>query len=168
MDRDPEAIAAAREIRDPRFMPVHARFSELQATLDALRAGGVDGVLFDLGMSSPQLERPAARLQLPGLTDRSTCAWTRRRGKARSSGSNRRTRPRSGRCSAAMAKNGLLNRLQRRLLLLGEEGLSGGPGNLPLLRGCVRRTRETGQDPATRTFLRPLRIHVNQELEECR
>jgi len=31
-----------------------------------------------------------------------------------------------------MAKNGLLNRLQRRLLLLGEEGLSGGPGNLPL------------------------------------
>jgi len=47
-----------------------------------------------------------------------------------------------------MAKNGLLNRLQRRLLLLGEEGLSGGPGNLPLSwlrppgrvnRGRIRR-----------------------------
>src|SRR2546426_8097722 len=58
MDRDPEAIAAAREMRDPRFISVHARFSELQATLDALRASGVDGVLFDLGMSSPQLDDP--------------------------------------------------------------------------------------------------------------
>jgi len=58
MDRDPEAIAAARGIRDPRFTPVHARFSELQARLTALRAGGVDGVLFDLGVSSPQLDDP--------------------------------------------------------------------------------------------------------------
>jgi len=51
-------------------------------------------------------------------------------------------------------------------LLLGEEGLSGGPGNLPLswLRPPAR-TREPGQDPATRTF-QALRIHVNQELEE--
>src|SRR5258708_2584039 len=56
MDRDPEAIAAAREIRDPRFAPVHARFSELLATLAALHAGGADGVLFDLGVSSPQLD----------------------------------------------------------------------------------------------------------------
>ena len=58
MDRDPEAIAAARDLRDPRFAPVHARFSELQATLVALHAGGADGVLFDLGVSSPQLDDP--------------------------------------------------------------------------------------------------------------
>ena len=56
IDRDPDAVSAAREIRDPRFVPVQARFSELQAVLDELRAGGVDGVLFDLGVSSPQLD----------------------------------------------------------------------------------------------------------------
>ena len=58
IDRDPDAVAAARETGDPRLTPVHARFSELQATLAALRSGGVDGVLFDLGVSSPQLEDP--------------------------------------------------------------------------------------------------------------
>src|SRR5207302_10001487 len=64
MDRDPEAIAAARGIRDPRFTPVHARYSELQARLAALRAGGVDGRLFDLGVSLPQLDHQQRALSL--------------------------------------------------------------------------------------------------------
>ena len=64
-----------------------------------------------------------------------------------------------------MAKNGLLNRLQRRLLLLAAANPSSAPGQLADLVARAVRTREPGQDPATRTF-QALRIHVNRELEE--
>ena len=64
-----------------------------------------------------------------------------------------------------MAKNGLLNRLQQRLLRLERASRSSAPGNLPRSWQQAVRTREPGQDPATRTF-QALRIHVNQELEE--
>ena len=64
-----------------------------------------------------------------------------------------------------MAKNGLLNRLQRRLLLLGPRGPIDRTGQLAAIVAAAVRTREAGQDPATRTF-QALRIHVNQELEE--
>src|SRR3954470_4331353 len=63
-----------------------------------------------------------------------------------------------------MAKNGLLNRLQRRLLLLAAANRSGARGNWPI-SWVKRSTREPGQDPATRTF-QALRIHLNRELEE--
>src|SRR6185369_7819871 len=59
LDRDPQAIDAAREIRDPRFSIVHAPFSELARVLDSLGVPAVQGVLADLGVSSPQLEDPA-------------------------------------------------------------------------------------------------------------
>ena len=64
-----------------------------------------------------------------------------------------------------MAKNGLLNRLQRRLLLLGAREPLRRTGQLAAVVAAAVRTREPGQDPATRTF-QALRIHVNQELEE--
>ena len=56
-DRDPEAIACARALadEDPRVTVVHAAFSRLA---DA-GAREVDGVLFDLGISSPQVDDPA-------------------------------------------------------------------------------------------------------------
>jgi 16S rRNA (cytosine1402-N4)-methyltransferase len=59
MDRDPEAIAGAdREFgRDPRVAIRHASFAELADWEET--AGGLDGVLFDLGVSSPQLDDPA-------------------------------------------------------------------------------------------------------------
>ncbi len=61
MDRDPSAIDAAHErfSGDPRVTIVHAPFSELANTLNRMgRAGAVDGLLLDLGVSSPQLDRP--------------------------------------------------------------------------------------------------------------
>ena len=64
-----------------------------------------------------------------------------------------------------MAKNGLLNRLQRRLLLLAAASRSVRTRQLAELVAKAVRTREPGQDPATRTF-QALRIHVNRELEE--
>src|SRR5512147_518860 len=54
LDRDPAAVAAARGVGDPRFSIAHAPFSELAQVLDGLQAGLVQGVLADLGVSSPQ------------------------------------------------------------------------------------------------------------------
>src|SRR6185295_2315173 len=53
LDRDPDAAAAAREIADPRFTFFRTSFSDLSALPPR-----VDGMLFDLGVSSPQLDDP--------------------------------------------------------------------------------------------------------------
>ena len=59
LDKDPEAVAAAKRISDARFNVVHASFAELAGVLDRLGLEGVDGVLLDLGVSSPQLDDAA-------------------------------------------------------------------------------------------------------------
>jgi 16S rRNA (cytosine1402-N4)-methyltransferase len=53
---DVDPAAGARAPVDPRFTLVHANFRELSARLDALGIGAIDGVLFDLGVSSMQLD----------------------------------------------------------------------------------------------------------------
>ena len=164
IDRDPDAIRAAREIRDPRFVPVHARFSELEATLDALRTGGVEGVLFDLGVSSPQLDDPGRgfsfRLDAPldmrmdPSQGASALEWLERADEAEirevlSNYGEERFAKQIAKAIAAARRGGTLRRT----------------GELAAVVAAAVRTREPGQDPATRTF-QALRIHVNQELEE--
>ncbi|CAX58243.1 MULTISPECIES: 16S rRNA (cytosine(1402)-N(4))-methyltransferase RsmH [Erwinia] len=57
IDRDPQAIAAAAEITDPRFQIIHGPFSALADYADELGlTGKIDGILLDLGVSSPQLD----------------------------------------------------------------------------------------------------------------
>ncbi|QHM76716.1 Ribosomal RNA small subunit methyltransferase H [Mixta theicola] len=57
IDRDPLAIAAAAAINDPRFTIIHGPFSALAEYADARDlTGKVDGILLDLGVSSPQLD----------------------------------------------------------------------------------------------------------------
>jgi len=164
MDRDPDAIAAARTWRDPRFVPVHARFSNLRATLGALGANSVDGVLFDLGASSPQLDdvqrgfsfRFDAPLDMrmdPTLGE-SAAEWLERASEAEIrevlSGYGEE------RFAKQIAKALVAARRSRPVRTTRE---------LAALVAATVRTREPGQDPATRTF-QALRIHVNQELEE--
>ncbi len=61
LDRDPEAIAVAKDLQqqDPRLVVVQAAFSQL-GKIEATGSlqGEIDGVLFDLGVSSPQLDNP--------------------------------------------------------------------------------------------------------------
>lgn len=59
IDRDPQAIKAASEIKDNRFSIVHGPFSNLaDYVADLGLSGKIDGVLLDLGVSSPQLDDP--------------------------------------------------------------------------------------------------------------
>ncbi len=59
IDRDPQAVAAAAPLltNDPRFTLIRSDFADLERQLDQMGlTGGVDGILFDLGVSSPQLD----------------------------------------------------------------------------------------------------------------
>ena len=81
LDRDETAIAAARErladYRD-RVTLVHSNFSRLGEVLGELGIPGADGMLFDLGVSSPQLDDAARGFSY--MTHRSICVWIARRG----------------------------------------------------------------------------------------
>jgi len=63
LDRDPAAVAAASagatRVDDPRFSIHHANFADMPAVLASLGIDKVDGVLLDLGVSSPQIDDPA-------------------------------------------------------------------------------------------------------------
>jgi 16S rRNA (cytosine1402-N4)-methyltransferase len=59
IDRDPQAVAAAAPLltNDPRFTLIRSDFADLARQIDQMGlTGGVDGMLFDLGVSSPQLD----------------------------------------------------------------------------------------------------------------
>ncbi|MBN6065583.1 16S rRNA (cytosine(1402)-N(4))-methyltransferase RsmH [Aggregatibacter actinomycetemcomitans] len=57
IDRDPQAVAEAQKIQDPRFHIEHNTFSEILPICEKLGlVGKVDGILLDLGVSSPQLD----------------------------------------------------------------------------------------------------------------
>ena len=59
LDRDPQAIAAGKRIADARFSLIHAAFSRLEEVLAAQGIAQVDGILLDVGVSSPQLDDPS-------------------------------------------------------------------------------------------------------------
>lgn len=58
-DKDPQALAVAAELEqeDPRFKIIHASFADLKQELEERNIGQVDGVMADLGVSSPQLDQ---------------------------------------------------------------------------------------------------------------
>ncbi|MEH0832068.1 16S rRNA (cytosine(1402)-N(4))-methyltransferase RsmH [Pectobacterium cacticida] len=59
IDRDPQAIEAAKAINDPRFSIIHGTFSAMaEYVAERELTGRIDGVLLDLGVSSPQLDDP--------------------------------------------------------------------------------------------------------------
>lgn len=165
IDRDPEAIAAAAAITDPRFAIVHAGFADMADQLAGLGVHQVDGVLFDLGVSSPQIDNPER-----GFSFRFEGPLDMRMDTTR------------GESAADFLASADEREIARVIRDYGEERFAGQiakavvarrEAGAPLtrtdeLRELVARavkTREPGQDPATRTF-QALRIHVNGELEQ--
>jgi 16S rRNA (cytosine1402-N4)-methyltransferase len=164
LDRDPQAVAAAQQIADTRLTIVQARFSRLREVLRAAGLARVDGVLLDLGVSSPQLDQPQRGFSFrhdgpldmrmdPG-SGMSAAQWLAQAGESeigeviRRYGEERFAKQIARAIVAARAR-----RPVERTRQLAEIVAQAVPA------------REPRQDPATRTF-QALRIYLNQELEE--
>jgi 16S rRNA (cytosine1402-N4)-methyltransferase len=164
LDRDPQAVEAARDIADARFSITHAAFGALSQVLDAQAAPSVQGMLFDLGVSSPQLDDPARGFSFRGEGPL-----------------DMRMDPTQGMSAAQWLATAEENQIREVIRGYGEERFAKQIAaaivaarrvapvrttrQLADLVGAAVRTREPGQDPATRTF-QALRIFVNRELEE--
>ena len=76
-DKDPQAIVVAQALakQDKRVRVVHDGFATFAAALTALDVDKIDGALFDLGISSPQIDE-AARGLVFGLMRHWICVWT--------------------------------------------------------------------------------------------
>jgi 16S rRNA (cytosine1402-N4)-methyltransferase len=164
LDRDPQAAAAAGEINDPRFIFIKETFSRVSSALDSLRVERAHGMLFDLGVSSPQLDDPQR-----GFSFRADGPL------------DMRMDPGAGQSAAQWLASAEEEEIKQVIRDYGEErfakqiaaaivaarrrGPLAGTRQLAAVVGQAVRTREPGQDPATRTF-QALRIHVNRELEE--
>ena len=165
-DKDPQAIAVARQLAeaDKRVQVVHGGFSSFQVALKELGIEVVDGALFDLGVSSPQIDdaergfsfRYDAPLDMRMDTTRGQTAaqWLAEAGEEeireviRDYGEER--------FNSQIARAIVQQRQERPILTTGQ---------LAQLAAQAVRTRERGQDPATRTF-QAIRIFINRELEE--
>jgi 16S rRNA (cytosine1402-N4)-methyltransferase len=163
-DRDPQAIAAAQAMNDSRLMIVHRAFGDLAPVLHDLGVSAVDGVLLDVGVSSPQIDdgergfsfRFDAPLDMRMDTTRGeTAAEFLATAEIRDITEVIRNYGEE-RFAFQIAKKIVATRGERPLTTTGQLAT--------LVRETVR-TREPGQDAATRTF-QALRIHVNQELEQ--
>ena len=161
IDRDPDAVRAGRRLRDPRLEVVHSRFDALHGICaERGLAGRVDGVLFDCGLSSPQIEDPARGFSL------------RREGPL-----DMRMDPGEGEPLGAWLARVSERELAGVIARFGEERharrIAGAIVRArPLettteLAAVVERAalaRDAAIHPATRTF-QALRIHVNREIE---
>lgn len=164
LDKDPAAVEVGRAISDARFRMVHGSFGHLGEVLRESGVDKVDGVLLDLGVSSPQLDdeqrgfsfRFDAPLDMRMDTSRGETAaeWlaTVDEGELaeviRDYGEERFARQIARAIVAARQERAILTTKQ-----LGD-----------IVAQSVR-TREPGKNPATRTF-QAVRIYINRELEE--
>ena len=160
-DRDPEAVAQANAIADERFSIRHEAFSHLAE----LAGGSISGVLMDLGVSSPQIDNPVR-----GFSFRFDGPLDMRMDTTR------------GESVAQWLETAETNQIAEVIREYGEERFAGpiakaivarrqerGPisttTELAQLVADTVKTREPGQNPATRTF-QAFRIFINAELEE--
>ena len=160
-DKDPEAVAVANAIGDPRFEIRHQGF----AAIGELPAASVAGLLMDLGVSSPQIDNPER-----GFSFRSDGPL------------DMRMDPTRGQSAAEFLATAPVEQMAEVIREYGEErfavqiakavaarrqerGPLASTSELAQLVAGAVKTREPGQDPATRTF-QALRIFVNAELEE--
>ncbi|HEY6452081.1 MAG TPA: 16S rRNA (cytosine(1402)-N(4))-methyltransferase RsmH [Steroidobacteraceae bacterium] len=165
IDRDPAAIEAGRLrfAREPRLQLVHGQFADLAALL---RAQGIhapcDGILFDFGVSSPQLD-DAARgfsfahdgpldMRMDPTRGQPVSAWL-----ARASADEMRH------VIATLGEERFAGAIAREIVRVRTERALARTVELAGLVARAVRTREPGKHPATRTF-QALRIWVNDEL----
>ncbi len=165
-DKDTQAVAVAEQLAagDQRFSIVHDSFATMGEASSALGVAQVDGVLMDLGLSSPQVDQ-AAR----GFSFRADGPLDMRMDTTR------------GMPASAWLATETQDNLEKVIRDYGEERFAfqiakaivarravepiTSTGQLAALVAGAVKTREKGKDPATRTF-QAVRIFINKELEE--
>ena len=164
IDRDPAAVAAGRTrfAGESRLALVHAPFADLAALVPAHSAGhACRGILFDLGVSSPQLDEPAR-----GFSFRADGPL------------DMRMDPTRGEAVSAWLARASVDEIREVIATYGEErfarrvaqAIVAERARAPLERtrqlaevvARAVRTREPGKHPATRTF-QALRMYINDE-----
>ncbi len=166
LDRDPDAVAVAQDLekQDPRFRIVHSAYSALAEVLEAQAvAGRVDGILLDIGVSSPQLEDPARgfAFRADGPLDMrmdpgsgpSAAEWLNAADEAEIAGvlwrfGEERSSRRIARAIVSERATAPVNTTARLAAIIAAE-----------IRGLP------GRHPATRSF-QAIRMHINRELPE--
>jgi len=161
-DKDLDAIAVAQQIKDPRLQIVHDSFAQMDQYAEPESA---DGILLDLGISSPQVDeahrgfsfRREGPLDMRMNTEHGLTAaqWL-----------EQAPQEEITRVIKTYGEERFAFQIAKAIVAKREEGLS--PQTTTLLASLIAsvvRTREAGQDPATRTF-QALRILINRELED--
>ncbi len=165
-DKDPQAIEAAQKLagQDGRVTVVHDGFSSFQTTLDKLGIEEIDGALFDLGISSPQIDDGAR-----GFSFRFDAPLDMRMDPTRGMSAAEWIATASEQDLHEVIKNygeeRFSRQIARAIVAQRTESPIDTTRKLAQLVAQNVRTRERGQDPATRTF-QAVRIFINRELEE--
>ena len=167
IDKDPTAIAAAQVALgdDPRtyiYSGSYARLDEIVARTGWQQP--IDGILLDLGVSSPQLDDPAR-----GFSFRQAGPLDMRMDPARGeSAADWLAHAAEQEISAVLAEYGeerFQKRIARAIVKAREESPIDTTQRLAAIVAAAIPTREQGKDPATRSF-QAIRIYINQELED--
>lgn len=164
MDKDPEAIAAAHDLAaaDARVQVRHDSFARMDAW-DAARAG-LDGVLLDLGVSSPQIDQPGRGFSFmaDGPLD---MRMDPTRGESAAQWLARASEREIADALFAFGEERDSRRIARAVVARRAEAPIATTRELAELVARAVRSREPGKHPATRTF-QALRIVVNGEIDE--
>ncbi len=164
LDRDRQAVAHAAAMDDPRFAIVHAGFGGLKDVMQERAINRVNGVLFDLGVSSPQIDEAERgfSFRFDGPLD---MRMDTSRGQTAAQWLAEASELEIGEVIRRYGEERFAKQIARAIVT----ARSGGPidrtRQLAQIVAKAVPSREPYQDPATRTF-QALRIHVNQELEE--
>ncbi len=169
IDRDVQAVASAStdatRVMDPRFSIHHTSFAHMADTLSRQGVSKVNGVLLDLGVSSPQIDDPARgfSFRFDGPLD---MRMDITRGESAADFLARADERQLTEVIRDYGEERFAVQVAKALVARRE---SGNPvrttGELSDVVARAVKTREAGQNPATRTF-QALRIFVNAELEE--
>jgi 16S rRNA (cytosine1402-N4)-methyltransferase len=167
IDRDPEAIAAGRErfAAEPRLTLVRGSFGQLEERVRAAGwEGGLQGVLLDLGVSSPQLDEARRGfsfmqdgpldMRMDNESGLSAAQWLARAGEREIAD-----------VLFKLGEEKFSRRIARAIVAARAATPIATTRQLADIVAAAVPTREPGKHPATRTF-QAIRIHVNRELEE--
>ena len=161
-DKDLQAIAEAKTITDPRFQIIHESFASMN---EYVLPEAADGILMDLGISSPQIDDPDR-----GFSFRQDGPLDMRmditRGQSAAEWLATAEQKEIARVIKDYGEERFALQIAKAIVARREQGESlTRTRELASLVAGVVRTREAGQDPATRTF-QAIRIYINEELAD--